>query len=236
MPIHRTYIESHRIPRREGRSEAVKRQPRDSSLRGFSLIELLVVVSFIMILSGLSVEFVMRGIRATRLRGTVGSYANLLQKARIQAVHGDKAYTVRAVSATGNTPAMAFVDVAGTGSFVPVTDSMALFQTDIVPMPFASGPNLADLESKFLPADPNAALAVVATAVGPTFGPRGLPCTPAGAGPTSACPYLSPAGIPSAFITFFQNSQSGEWGAVTVTPSSRIRLWSYQSGRWVGLN
>jgi hypothetical protein len=102
---------------------------------------------------------------------------------------------------------MAFVDINGNGLYDP-TEPMMVFVGGVSPQPYASGPAVGNLKSQFLP--PNApAQASVQPAMNPTFGPRGLPCPPAG----GACPYVPP----TSFITFVQNTQSGRWQAVTVS-------------------
>ena len=59
-----------------------------------------------------------------------------------------------------------------------------------------------------------------------TFSPRGLPCTPV----AYAC---SGAGLaPAAYWAFFQDTQSTDWEAVTVSPAGRIQKWIYARGVW----
>jgi prepilin-type N-terminal cleavage/methylation domain-containing protein len=203
--------------------------------RGFTLVELLVVVSIVMIIAAFTIEAVQRASRSMRLQQAAVSYSNLLQQARIRAVRDDKYRTVLPTPANGNTAPTAFIDLAGTGQYV-AGDPVMSFPTGVTPMPFAAGPNLAGLEAQFLPPGPGSLQTVNTTAQGPTFGTRGLPCTPTAAGPNSTCPYLSAAGLPTAYIAFLQNTQSGNWMAVTVTPAGRIRQWSYASGTWSPLN
>jgi hypothetical protein len=52
------------------------------------------------------------------------------------------------------------------------------------------------------------------------------------------CPYLTPPNYtPVSFVTFLQNTQSGKWEAVTVTPAGRVRQWSYDgTGTWSPMN
>jgi hypothetical protein len=174
--------------------------------------------------------------RSIRLSETSSAYANLLQQARIRAVRDDKYYSVLTV-AGGGAP-YAFVDLQGTSTLAP-GDPIVAFQSGVVPEPFTSGPALANLKSQFLPAGPSAQNTVNSTLAGPTFGPRGLPCTPtAGAGGSMTCPYLTPPNFtPTSFISFLQNTQSGKWQAITVTPAGRIRQWAYDgSGTWSPLN
>jgi prepilin-type N-terminal cleavage/methylation domain-containing protein len=200
--------------------------------RGFSLLELCVVVAILMIVAAVVFINAVSAIRNIRLTQSATSYANLLQQARIRAVQDDTYYTVRTV-VSGTNPPTAFVDLAQTGTYSATapTDPLMTFLVDVTPMAFSTGPGLADLESKFLPAGSIAIATVATTGPGPTFGPRGLPCTPS-APSGGTCPSMTP----TSYITFLQNTQSTKWEAVTVTPAGRIGVWSYDGTSWSPLN
>ena len=157
----------------------------------------------------------------------MGSYANLLQTARIRAVQDDRYYAV--VSDTVANPPRAFVDINGNGLY-DTGEPMMVFPQSVTAQPFASGPSTANLKLQFLPATGQN---TVNSANPPTFGPRGLPCVPS-APLNGTCNYLQP----TSYITFVQNTLSGRWEAITVTPAGRVRLWSYDanSSTWSGLN
>lgn len=204
---------------------------------GFSLLELAIGLSVAMILAAVMIVNVQGAVRGVRLSESAANYANLLQQARIRAVRDDRFYTVLTVTPAGGAP-YAFVDLQGTG-VLAAGDPMQAFAAGVVPQPFASGPSLANLKAQFLPPGPSAQNTVNSTLPGPTFGPRGLPCAPvAGAGGSTSCPYLTPPNYtPTSFITFMQQSQSGKWQAVTVTPAGRIRQWAYDgTSTWSPLN
>jgi prepilin-type N-terminal cleavage/methylation domain-containing protein len=205
---------------------------RLSRQHGFSLLELMVALSVALILAGVMIINVQNAVRSIRLGESASSYANLLQQARMRAVRDDRFYSVLTVVPVG-APPYAFVDLQGTAILAP-GDPIIAFQPGVLPQPFASGPSLANLKAQFLPPGPNAQNTVNAALAGPTFGPRGLPCTPVG----GTCPYLTPPNFtPTSFITFLQNTQSTKWQAITVTPAGRIRQWSYDgNGNWAPLN
>lgn len=190
---------------------------------GFTLLELVGVLAVCLILGAVAVLNVRTTTQVVHLRGSGTEYANLLQNARIRAIRDDTFYAVRADTTVN--PPRAFVDVAGTGLYAN-GDPLMVFASDVTPMPFASGPGLANLKSQFLPA--NGQGTVNTAQPGPTFGPRGLPCAPNG----GTCPYLPP----TSYITFVQNPQSGKWEAITVNPAGRIRVWSYEGTTWSPLN
>jgi len=189
---------------------------------GFSLLELLIVLAIALVVSGFAIVNGMSAVRGIRLSEATTDYSNLLQQARISAVKNDAFYIVE-ISPSGD---KAFVNVNGP-TYAP-GDPMMTFPTDVVPMSYASGPNVPNLESQFLPSTSSYGTVKSSTAE-PTFGPRGLPCTQSGGG----CPSLA---TPTSYITFFQNTQSGKWAAVTVSPAGRIRRWSYEGSSWSPMN
>ena len=193
---------------------------------GFSLIELMIVLSIALILGVTGFILAQNVARTVRLYESGTAYANLLQTARIRAVQDDRYYSVVTSTPSIGAPT-AFVDIAGTGIYA-AGDPMMVFASGVTPTAFASGPSSTNLKSQFLPPGPTAQNSVN-TGSGPTFGPRGLPCTPS----AGTCPYLNP----TSYITFVQNTQSGNWEAITVTPAGRIRLWSYDgTSTWTALN
>ncbi len=184
-----------------------------------------------MIVAAMSIMIMGTAARAVRLHGAAGDYANLLQNARVRAVKDDKYYTVR-TNASANPP-IAFLDLNSSGTYDP-GEPLAAFRPGTTPVPFSSGPALANLKLQFLPPTPLGQASLVASAAGPTFGPRGLPCTPTpGPGGSTTCPYINP----TSFATFIQGAQGG-WAAVTVTPAGRIREWTYSSNNsnWTPLD
>jgi type II secretory pathway pseudopilin PulG len=209
---------------------------RRQSWAGFSLLELMAVVGIVMIVAAIAILNVQKLTRSVRLYGAGTDYSNLLQNARVRAVKDDKYYTV--LTDTVANPPIAFVDINGNGTYdSALHEPMMPFRSNTAPTPFASGPSVANLKMQFLPPTPSGQASVAAGGGPPTFGPRGLPCTPiAGAGGTT-CPYLTPPNFtPTSFITFIQGPNGG-WGAVTVTPAGRIRQWAYDgAGNWTALN
>ncbi len=195
--------------------------------RGFSLIELMIVISVSMIIGGIGFVLAQNSVRMIRLYGSCTSYANLLQTARIRAVQDARYYSV--ISDTAANPPRAFVDTNANGLY-DSGEPMMVFAQSVTPQPFASGPSQTNLKQQFLPATGQN---TVNAANPPTFSSRGLPCAPS-APINGTCNYLQP----TAYITFVQNTLSGKWEAITVTPAGRIRLWTYDanSSSWSGLN
>jgi prepilin-type N-terminal cleavage/methylation domain-containing protein len=200
--------------------------------RGFSLLEMVVVVSISLIISAIAILNVQTTVRVVRLQESGIDYSNLLQKARIRSVQDDTYYAVVTTLTNANptcpAPDYCAFMVDTTGNYVAGSPMMA-FGAGVKPVATAGGPALINLQSKFLPPSPPN-LPSLNLLNPPTFSARGLPCTP-NAGTCSAL------GDPTSYITFMQNTENGKWLAVTVTPAGRIQRWSYDGvGNWSALN
>jgi prepilin-type N-terminal cleavage/methylation domain-containing protein len=193
---------------------------------GFSLIELLIVVSIALIAAALIVPNMQTTMRGVRLRGSGSDYANMLQQSRMRAIQDDRFYSVQWAFDTPTQAWYAFTDLQGTGIYAQ-GDPRMIFAAGVQPQPFSSGPALTNLKSQFLPPG-NQAQNSVNTTGWPTIGPRGLPCTTTG----GACGSVTP----TSYITFMQNTEGGAWEAVTITPAGRIRQWTYNGTTWSPLN
>ena len=185
---------------------------------------MVVVCAILMIVGGMVFINAARLVQGIRLNQTATSYANMLQQARIRAVRDDTFYSVLSNATSGGAP-IAYIDTGQQGSYSPGYPAM-VFSQNVTAQPFSSGPGLANLKSQFLPAGNGQN--VVNTTNGPTFGPRGLPCYPNG----STCSSLPSPANPTAYITFFQNSVTQKWAAVTLTPAARIQVWNYDGSTW----
>jgi prepilin-type N-terminal cleavage/methylation domain-containing protein len=201
------------------------------SEEGFSLLEMAIVVALLLIATTIALLMAQNVIRSVHLNQTAANYANLLQQARVRAVQDDAYYSVVTIAATSTSPAVAFIDIRQTGSYAS-GDPQLVFAGDVKPMAASSAPNVNNLKGQFLPST-STWNTVNTTAEGPTFGPRGLPCSPTTVS-GGTCPYLA---TPTSYMAFMKNVRSQNWEAITVTPAGRIRLWSYgSSGTWSPMN
>lgn len=212
-------------------SKACRSKSSRFGANGFTLLELMVVLCIAFIAATMVLPTATTAIRGVRLSSSGASYADLLQQARVRAVRDDRYYTVIANPGSGSNPPTAFIDLAGTGAYA-TGDPEMVYAQGVTPMPFASGPNLSNLESQFLPPGAASIASVNTTAAGPTFGPRGLPCSPVTNAGYTTCPFITP----TSFVSYMQNTQGGAWEAVTVTPAGRIREWRYNGTSWTPLN
>jgi prepilin-type N-terminal cleavage/methylation domain-containing protein len=198
--------------------------------RGFSLLEMVIVVGLLLIATTIALMMAQNVIRSVHLHGIATNYANLMQQARVRAVQDDKYYSVVITAPTTTSAATAFVDLNGTGTYA-AGDPLLEFNSDVKPMASSSAPGKSNLEGLFLPA--GTTTTINTTAPGPTFGPRGIPCSPTTVSGYTTCPSTTP----TSYMTFMKNTRSQNWEAITVTPAGRIRLWSYGgNGAWSPLN
>ena len=205
---------------------------RHSKERGFSLIEVVLVAGVLLVVAGIAVPNFMTALRSAHLKGTVSDFAGLVQSSRIRAIDDDRYYSIYVLG--GATPE-AFVDIypqlangasGSGGATVDPKDPLIGINSEVVQRPVAGAPKTASLQALFLPANATVVLgdgSVAASAI--TFGPRGLPCSAS----ALTCKTHIPAGD-IAYWIFFQDINSANWGAVTVTPAGRVQRWLYTGG------
>jgi prepilin-type N-terminal cleavage/methylation domain-containing protein len=220
------------IRRRDWLLMIMKNMSKDrvSKERGFTLIELVVVVAVMLVVAGMAVPNFMSAVHSAHLKGAVSDFAGLLQAERIRAVDDDLFYSAYVLA--GN-PEEGFVDIAGKGATtIDPKDPVIQVNSEISQQPVGAAPKTASLRALFLPANATVQLgdgSVANSAI--TFGSRGLPCS----APAGVCKTRLPGGDVAYWI-FFQNNVTQNWGAVTVTPAGRIRRWIFTggaAGNWV---
>src|SRR4051812_18356773 len=85
------------------------------SQSGFTLAELIVVVTIIFVVGGLSIPNLTRAIDTSRIKGAAQSLAAAYQDARIRATQKDTSYQVL-ISPPGISPAQICIDLDGDGT------------------------------------------------------------------------------------------------------------------------
>ena len=91
-----------------------ERAPRQKT-RGFSIMELLIVVAIILIIAAVAIPNFQKVMAEIRLRSSASAVAGVIQQARIRSVRDNKIYSV-AID-TSVTPNMVFVDLNNSGAF-----------------------------------------------------------------------------------------------------------------------
>jgi prepilin-type N-terminal cleavage/methylation domain-containing protein len=204
-------------PSRTGRFEA-----------GFTLAEMVIVVAIVFILASIAVPNMMNYVHAARLRGAGSDLSGVLQLARIRAVQDDRYYATYIIAGP---PREAYVDLTSNGGTgVVVGDPLIEIPSEVTPVAAANAPNTTNLQGQFLPAGSGLTVKDGGTAGTPViFSTRGLPCTTQAATGGTVC---DSALLATAFWVFFQDTSSGMWEAVTVSPSGRIQKWQYGESVW----
>jgi prepilin-type N-terminal cleavage/methylation domain-containing protein len=218
------------------RSENARFTRRDRRA-GFSLIEMAITLAILLIIAGFVIPNIATAVRTAKFRGAVSDFSGLLQSGRIYAIRDNRFYSMYVLGAAGGNPQEAYVDMlprgttgaSGNGGTAFVTgDPLVTIPPEVVQQPAANAPNTANLESQLLPS--NTPVTPTDATITPfTFGPRGLPCLVVQLTGGAVCNSL---GGPVAYWIFFQDNQSKNWEAVTVTPAGRIRNWYYNGSTW----
>jgi type II secretory pathway pseudopilin PulG len=182
---------------------------------GFSLLELLVVVSVLMVISIIAIPNMMTVISNARLQGGGTNLSGLLQNSRALAIGQNTTMTTR-FTILGNGP-VAYVK--------PADDTSPLDHLD--PQVQLGAP----LSKVVLPTGPGEPAALTTTELGftavttdPSFNSRGLPC----AYWMGSCPTTG-------FVFYFKDDRpmgKSGWIAVSISPAGRIKRWIYSGTSW----
>jgi len=182
---------------------------RLSPQRGFSLIELVVVLGIMMVLSAVSVPGIVRSINIYRMNTTATALQNLVEVARFNAVRRNSSVSIRQAVVSGQ--AAYYVDLAN-GAYVG-TDPVFLV------------PNYVQMTPLGAPAASTTGLANTA-ALGAgciTFNSRGVvDYTTCG------------GGVPKVwFVSMGSANTNIGFRAITVTPMGQAKVWTAPpSGTW----
>ena len=196
--------------------------------RGFSLIELIIVVAMIMILAAISVPRLLNTVSDINLRYAATNISGLLQAARMQGVRKNTFYTVQPTTlSTGGTGYYAHVQ----GGSYAVGDPLLPLGSQITA--YIGTGSGAPNESTFASGTSSNGLSFAPNAGpdAPSFNARGLPCI--GVPTTGACPLVPGQG----FVMFLSKSSAVgnvSWASIAITPSGHIQIWTSDStGNWV---
>lgn len=226
------------IPSLRAISEATRINRRLAQRNGFTIVELAVVVIIVLIVAASAVPTLLTSLRMAHLRGAASDYSALLEQDRIYSIRDNRFYSTYILAASGSSVvAEAYVDMlpkvltgasGNGGTSVASGDPAITIASDITVQAVASAPNTSNLESQLLPAT-TPVTPTDGSVTPPTFGPRGLPCTPVTVSGATIC---DSSGGATAFWTFLKNTKASSWQAVTITPAGRIQKWYYDGAAW----
>ncbi len=201
------------------------KKTKSGAHRGFSLIELMVVLAIIMVVAAMAVPNLMGALANLRLRSSLTSIASLLQQGRISAVRSNRFLIVRTASA-GGAP-VAYVDLPPYNNVLDSNENLV--------QPFRTAQVIATLPAGInaFPTS-NLGYAISGSSNGGTFAiafnARGIPCTPNSTSSPSSC--TTGAGTPYFYFFRMDAMANPSYGAISVTPAGRIRSWVYDGRDW----
>ncbi len=207
-------------------ASATRRNRTTPRHTGFSLVELLVVVAVAMIIGGMCAPLLMNTVNQYQLRAASVDLDNLLQQARMKAVRDNKAYAV--ASNTSNT--QLFFDLNGNGGW-DTGEPVVVLPRGAVALRGASGGSNPSLSAATLGFTPQSSGTPF------MFNARGTPCVQTTVAGQSACTsWGAPIGAstsptPVGFIYYVKSVRGSNtvWAAISVSPSGRFRVWSYDN-------
>jgi prepilin-type N-terminal cleavage/methylation domain-containing protein len=214
-------------------SEAKSRE-RYAAQAGFSLAELLIVVTIILIVAGLSIPSLSQAIDNSRIKGATQTLAAVYQDSRLRATQNDTSYQVL-VSPPGITPAQICIDLDGDGTCSP-GDPVTAFAVQVkisnigVPVPLTAAQlnfPVMNTESPAMYTQQNV------PAPGLAWNARGLPCQRSSSS-SSSC-------AATGWVQHLQFQRANGdilYGAVSVSPTGRVKTWIYipsgnGNGQWL---
>lgn len=182
---------------------------------GFSLIELIVVITIILVVSAIAVPTLINTVADVRLRSSASTLQGQLQLLRMRAVNDNKPYKLKMATQGGTL--MAYLDLDG-GDDYDTTEPAVGLAKDV------------SVATSGAPTMPSTTLntagwinpATAATAL--WFNARGIPCDGVGA-----------CNAPKGYIYFLSQSRNvgtTAWAAVSVTPAGRIKVWRWTGSAW----
>lgn len=185
---------------------------------GFSLLELLVVVTTAAVLTALAVPVLQNASRQYSLRSATTSLASLLQRSRMQSIRTNSTLTVQL--AGGNT--QVYLDANNSGGYEQ-GEPMDLLPANIT------------VTNVGAPAIPPGTLGFAnPQAIPARFDGRGMPCTfNAGGVCTNFLAGVGEVG----FVYYLNQTINGNvrWSAVSISPAGQVKTWSRTGVNWTNI-
>lgn len=212
---------------------AAKSREGSVSQSGFTVAELVIVLTIILIVIGLSIPSFSRTIDSSRLKAATQKLAGVYQDSRLRATQNNTAYEVLLTAPAGKS-AQACIDLDGDG-VCGNADPVTVFPGKVklsnigVPMKLDATQlnfqiNNTETSTMHTPQD--------TVVPGLAWNARGLPCQRS-ISAASNC-------LPTGWVQHVQYQRAnGEilYGAVSVSPTGRVKTWTYISsgngnGQW----
>lgn len=206
--------------------------------RGFSLVELLVVMVVIITVAAVAVPQIMRTVELIRTRSSADQLAGMIQKIRQQAVKDNKFYTGVRQNIGITTKYCVDNNYDGFCQDTEFAIGLADYMTPAAAPPDTSLITCGPLGTIPCPAGYPQGLNYVPEAQNAnwvaSYNARGLPCVnkanPANQPvyPNDQCLQTDPvSGLPVGFLYVLQYQNGQSFSAVAVTPAGRVTSWTY---------
>lgn len=191
--------------------------------RGFSLLELLIVVAILVTIAAITVPRAMSTISDIKMRYVAQNLGGLLQSARMQAVRKNTFYMVQPTTLA-----------SGDAAYVATAKGQAYASSDPV-LPIGDGITINIGTGSGAPNEGTLTCGSGCTfnpgADDPSFNARGLPCI--GVVNGTSCPQNPGQGY-VLFVSKPSLTGSINWAAVVVTASGHIQVWTCDGdGNWI---
>jgi prepilin-type N-terminal cleavage/methylation domain-containing protein len=198
------------------------------SQRGFSMVELAVVVLIILVVGAIAIPNAIRAWYNMELRATSAEVASLMQQARIMAAKNNAYYTlcyqvnqgVQQVYLTQVTLSSTTACTYTAGSSISI--ELARFITAASAAPTGTSPSPYTLSSDTTSGTPCDNTCTMA------FSPRGLPCK----FDTTTSPATCSTPAASYFVYYFNANSANGYSAVVVTKAGRSRAFTWNGSSW----
>jgi prepilin-type N-terminal cleavage/methylation domain-containing protein len=190
-------------------------QKKEGFGKGFSLIELLLVLGIILGLIAIGIPGMTTVISNARLSGGVTNLSGLLQNCRMMAIKENKVKSAH-FTVLVNGP-VAYVKNAVDTSEITKTDAQAQLGAALIKFTTPTGTNAP-------PALTTSELSFSAVTSDPSFNARGLPCQ-----------YFGGVCMNKGFVYYFKDTRplgASRWAAVSVSPAGRIKPWFWTGTNW----
>jgi len=175
--------------------------------RGFSTIELAVVLAVVLVLSGLAIPQLMSTIYLSRVRAAANDLSGLIQQGRIMAERQNTTLPVYAGT----------VETNATGAFIGVNGST--WQAGDADIPYASGVTNGAASSAPSGLSPGFTPETAGTVL--YFSARALPVK------SSGSTYVTSNGV-----VFYITDSHNDWAAVSVSATGRSKVWMWNGSTW----
>jgi prepilin-type N-terminal cleavage/methylation domain-containing protein len=193
--------------------------------RGFSMLELLVVLLITVITAAMASPNIMLAVYNIRLRTGASDLAGLMQQARIMAAKDNTPYAIRYT--TLGTVQIAFIDLNLDGTYNS-NEPQVQFSGSVVPAAGAPSGGGGQPSPYVLTGDTGSGSFDNTNTLG--FSPRGLPCNY----DTSTNPATCNTPAVKAFSYYLTDTRMGRpgWAAVAVTKAGRTKVVTWDGTSW----